>query len=91
MIAQPFRKMQQEIKMMSNKRAMLMRLHSLLDKADVPQAMKERILIFSQLFNVPRHQSRAILEGLVTIKSDLLEKIAKEFEVDLKWLTKEGD
>ncbi len=64
------------------------RLHRLLDTAGIPANHNERAVAFGQLFNLSKPISHNILDGTRSIDSDLLEKIAHEFEVDANWLLK---
>jgi len=66
------------------------RIHILLDTAEIPEDPQERAKIFSTLFSLQRHQSRAIIDGYLLPNDSLLEDIANEFETTVKWL-KEGD
>ena len=65
------------------------RLNSCLDETNAPMQIRERAVILSKLFGIPKHQAWNFLEGHQIPNSDLLQQIAKEFDVDSKWLSGE--
>jgi hypothetical protein len=66
------------------------RLNQCMDEIGAPVALRERAVILSKMLEIPKHQAWTLLEGHLTDES-LIEKIAHEFEVDLKWLSGEDE
>ena len=65
------------------------RLNSCLDETNAPIQIRERAAILSKLFAIPKHQAWNLLEGYQIPDPELLQQIAKEFDVDSKWLSGE--
>lgn len=65
------------------------RLNHCFDETDAPITVRERSVLLSKLVDIPKQQAWAILEAREMPDNELLEKIAKEFEVTVSWL-KEG-
>lgn len=70
---------------MSNKK-LTERLNNELDALGVPSLMTERIQVCSKLFNLPKFKTEALLNGIITIDSSYLKKIADELDVSMDWL-----
>lgn len=70
---------------MSNKK-LTERLNNELDVLGVPSLMTERIQVCSKLFNLPKFKAEALLNGIVTVDSSYLKKIADELDVSMDWL-----
>ena len=62
------------------------KLNKCLDESEAPALVRERAGILSKLLDIPRQQAWSILEGHIVPEHTLLQRIAVEFEVDLKWL-----
>ena len=62
------------------------RLNHCLNDTDAPAQLRERAVILSKLLNISKQDAWAFLEGHQVPPSDILERIANEFEVDLSWL-----
>jgi len=62
------------------------KLNHCLDEIDAPASVRERAAILSKSLDIPKQQAWSLLEGLQTPDPALLQKIAAEFEVDVKWL-----
>jgi hypothetical protein len=62
------------------------KLHKCLDESDAPSLLRERAGILSKMLDIPRQQAWSILEGQLIPEHSLLQRIAAEFEVDVKWL-----
>ena len=58
-------------------------LHDVLDRFDFPQEGDERLLAFSEVFDVPYQKAKLILAGTILPKRRVLEKIADEFLIEL--------
>lgn len=65
------------------------RLNSCLDDTGAPIQTRERALILSRMLDIPKQQAWGFLEGHQLPDSDLLRRIANEFEVDPEWLSGE--
>ncbi len=63
------------------------KLNHCLDDTGAPMPMRERAIILSRMLDIPKQQAWSILEGQQLPDSELLGRIAKEFEVDPQWLT----
>jgi hypothetical protein len=63
------------------------KINKCLDESDAPAPVRERANILSKMLDIPRQQAWSILEGHVLVEHSLLQRIAVEFEVDLKWLS----
>lgn len=70
---------------MSNKK-LTERLNNELDALGVPSLMAERIQVCSKLFNLPKFKTEALLNGIITVDSSYLKKIADELDVSMDWL-----
>ncbi len=62
------------------------RLNSCLDDTGAPIHARERAAVLSKMINIPKQQAWTLLEGHQLPNSDLIQKIAIEFEVDPEWL-----
>lgn len=62
------------------------KLNKCLDESDAPALVRERAGILSKMLDIPKQQAWSILEGHIIPEQTLLQRIAAEFEVDLKWL-----
>ncbi|OGT37821.1 MAG: hypothetical protein A3F11_10620 [Gammaproteobacteria bacterium RIFCSPHIGHO2_12_FULL_37_14] len=65
------------------------RLNNCLDETNAPFQMRERAAILSKLFDIPKSTAWNLLEGHQLPEPDLLQKIAKEFDVESNWLSGE--
>lgn len=65
------------------------KLNRCLDDTDAPHSSRERAAILSKMLDIPKQQAWSLLEGQQIPDHDLIQKIAAEFEVDLKWLSGE--
>lgn len=65
------------------------RLNDCLDDMDAPAGSRERAAILSKMLDIPKQQAWSFVEGQVLPNTDLISRIASEFEVDPKWLTGE--
>ena len=65
------------------------KLNQCLDETDAPPSIRERTVILSKMLDISKQEAWNFLEGLDIPDHDIMQKIAHEFEVDLKWL--EGD
>ncbi|KTD25406.1 Uncharacterised protein [Legionella lansingensis] len=70
---------------MSNKK-LSERLNNELDALGVPGLMTERVQVCSKLFKVPKFKIEALLNGVIAMDSDSVQKIADELEVNVAWL-----
>ncbi|KTD06676.1 hypothetical protein Lgra_2514 [Legionella gratiana] len=70
---------------MSNKK-LTERLNSELDELGVPALMTERVHVCATLFQVPKFKIEALLNGVVVLDSNSMQKIANELEVSIDWL-----
>ncbi|AHE67554.1 hypothetical protein [Legionella oakridgensis] len=62
------------------------RLNHELDELGVPSLITERVQACSKLFKLPKFKVEALLNGVVTIDSNSMQKIADELEVNKDWL-----
>lgn len=62
------------------------KLNKCLDDSEAPAPVRERASILSKMLDIPKHQAWSILEGHLVPEQTLLQRIAVEFEVDMKWL-----
>tara|TARA_R110000868_G_scaffold243090_2_gene498811 strand:- start:691 stop:918 length:228 start_codon:yes stop_codon:yes gene_type:complete len=62
------------------------KLNKCLDESDAPTPVRERANILSKLLDIPKPQAWSILEGQLLPEHSILQRIAVEFEVDVKWL-----
>lgn len=62
------------------------KLNKCLDESEAPGLVRERASILSKLLDIPKQQAWSILEGHAIPEPSILQRIAAEFEVDLKWL-----
>jgi hypothetical protein len=62
-------------------------LNKILDELDAPSAVRERAVILGKMLDVPKQDAWSMLEGHMLPDAKLLQKIADELEVDVKWLT----
>ncbi|ARB93147.1 hypothetical protein [Legionella longbeachae] len=74
---------------MSNKK-LTERLNNELDELGVPVLMTERVQVCSTLFQVPKFKIEALLNGVVVLDSESMQKIANELEVSMDWLMGEA-
>ena len=63
------------------------KLNKCLDESEAPTLVRERAGILSKMLDIPKQQAWSILEGQLIPEQSLLQRIASEFEVDLKWLS----
>jgi hypothetical protein len=66
------------------------KLNQCLDDTGAPSQVRERATILNKLLDIPKHLAWRLLEGQQLPDKLLLEKIAEEFEVDIKWLSGES-
>jgi hypothetical protein len=62
------------------------KLNKCLDESEAPALVRERASILSKLLDIPKQQAWSILEGHLLPEHSILQRIAVEFEVDVKWL-----
>lgn len=62
------------------------RLNKCLDETDAPTAIRERAVILSKMINISKHQALSLLEGQQLPTHELLEILAREFDVEQSWL-----
>ncbi|AMP89390.1 hypothetical protein [Legionella pneumophila] len=62
------------------------RLNNELDELGVPGLMTERVQVCSKLFNLPKFKMEALLNGVIAIDANSIQKIADELEVNKDWL-----
>jgi len=62
------------------------KLNKCLDESEAPALVRERAGILSKMLDIPKQQAWSMLEGQILPEHSLLQRIAVEFEVDLKWL-----
>lgn len=65
------------------------RLNQCLSETGAPQSVRERTSILNRVLDISKHQAWNLLEGQQFPDPDLLQKIAEEFEVDVRWLSGE--
>ncbi|VVC75718.1 hypothetical protein AQUSIP_10080 [Aquicella siphonis] len=65
------------------------RLNHCLDDTDAPPSARERAAILSKMIDIPKQLAWSLVEGQQFPDSEILQKIANEFEVDPKWLSGE--
>lgn len=65
------------------------KLNSCLDETGAPSQVRERSIILAKMLDISKHQAFSLLEGRLLPDKTLIQKIADEFEVDLKWLSGE--
>ena len=65
------------------------RLNHCLDDTDAPASVRERATILSKLIDIPRQLAWSLLDGHQIPDSNMIERIANEFEVDPSWLAGE--
>ncbi|WP_133128807.1 hypothetical protein [Legionella nagasakiensis] len=70
---------------MSNK-ILTTRLNHELDELGVPSLITERVQACSKLFKLPKFKMEALLNGVVAIDPNSIQKIADELEVSKDWL-----
>lgn len=76
--------------MQQNPKRFAERLNLCLDDIETPSSIRERTVILSKMLEISRHQALNLLEGHQYPDQFLCQKIANEFEVDLKWLLGEA-
>lgn len=64
-----------------------MKLNQCLDQTDAPVQVRERATVLSKMLDISKQQAWSLIEGQQVPDDELLQKIANEFEVDLKWLS----
>lgn len=77
--------------MQLNAKAFSQKLNHCLDETDAPASARERAMILCKMLDIPRQQAWALLEGHQVPDEELLNRIASEFEVDVKWLASESN
>lgn len=75
---------------MSFSKTFVQKLNQCLDDSDAPRSPRERANILSKILDIPRQQAWSLLEGHQPPDDEVLERIAAEFEVDVKWLAAEA-
>jgi hypothetical protein len=65
------------------------RVNYCLDESGAPSQVRERAIILSKMLDIPKQLAFLFLDGHQLPESDLLTRIANEFEVDPLWLTGE--
>ena len=65
------------------------KLNHCLDETDAPAQIRERATILSKMLDIPKQLAWSMLDGQQIPDMTLMNRIANEFEVDLKWLTGE--
>ncbi|KTD63743.1 hypothetical protein Lsan_1176 [Legionella santicrucis] len=75
---------------MSNKK-LTERLNRELDELGVPALMTERVHVCATLFQVPKFKIEALLNGVVVLDPESMQKIANELEVSMGWLMGEEE
>jgi hypothetical protein len=65
------------------------RLNNCLDDTGAPIQVRERAAILSRVLDIPKQQAWSLLEGNQLPDTNLLQRIANEFEVDPQWLSGE--
>lgn len=70
----------------SNAKEFAEKLNRCLDESEAPSLVRERAGILSKMLDIPKQQAWSILEGQLFPEHSLLQRIAVEFEVDMKWL-----
>lgn len=63
------------------------RLHHCLDETGAPSSIRERAVILSKMIDIPKQLAFSMLEGHQIPTTDMVDKIANEFEVDPAWLS----
>ncbi len=63
------------------------KLNACLDSVDAPANVRERANILSKMLDISKQQAWSLLEGHALPDSEMLHKIASEFDVDIKWLS----
>ena len=66
------------------------RLNQCLDETGAPASARERSAILSKMINIPKPLARSLIEGQQIPDPATLQEIAKEFDIDPKWLTGES-
>ncbi len=66
------------------------KLNHCLDESGAPSSPRDRANVLSKLLDIPRQQAWSLLEGHQAPDEDTIKQIANEFEVDMLWLTSEG-
>lgn len=66
------------------------KLNHCLDETDAPPSARDRAIILSKMLDIPKQQAWSMLEGYQLPDQELLQRIANEFEVDVKWLSGEN-
>lgn len=72
--------------MIHNAKEFAEKLNKCLDESEAPALVRERAGILSKMLDIPKQQAWSILEGQVFPEQTILQRIAVEFEVDMKWL-----
>lgn len=72
--------------MSHNARNFAEKLNKCLDESDAPAPVRERASILSKMLDIPKQQAWSILEGHLFPDPTVVQRIAAEFEVDMKWL-----
>ena len=62
------------------------RLNKELDNIGVPERNDERVDVFAKLVKIPHFKAEAILNGNIYPEAPLLERLARELEVNADWL-----
>lgn len=72
--------------MSANPKTFSQRLNQCLDETEAPESARDRAVILSKMMEIPRQTAWSLLEGHLLPDELLLQKFAKEFEVDEDWL-----
>jgi hypothetical protein len=61
-------------------------LNKSLDNLEVPTNRRERTAILSKMMHIPKPQALSLIEGHQLPDEQLLQALAAELEVEVKWL-----
>ena len=65
------------------------KLNKCLDQMDAPASLRERSLVLKKMFKISEEQAIKLVDGKQVPDKALIEKMAEEFEEDVKWLSGE--
>lgn len=63
------------------------RLNQCLNETGAPVNVRERAIILGRMIDISKQQAWSLLEGQQLPQENLIEMIAKEFDVDSNWLS----
>jgi hypothetical protein len=63
------------------------KLNDCLDDMDAPPSTRERAIILSKMLDIPKQEAFRLLQGSQPPAPELLQKLASEFDIDMKWLS----